>query len=385
MSFRAMKAAFSESAIARSPLPAGVGEGGSPQSSGRATAAPPVIDPANFVRGIDNEYFPLKPGTTYVYEGESAEGHEMNRFTVTRNTVTIMGVECIEVVDLAYVDGELVERTRDWFAQDKDGNVWYFGEASQDIEDGQVVSTEGSWKAGVNGAQPGIIMLADPEGGETYAQEVAPGIAEDKATVLGDEFRANTVYGSFGEVLKTREFTPLEPGIFEFKFYAEGIGQILTINPITGTRTDLVRIEFDGTAGNDSIFGKVGNDVLRGYGGNDLLVGLDGDDRIFGGNGNDRLKGSDGNDWMRGDAGRDIFLFSGFSDGERTTDTVADYHRAQGDRLDLGPLGVARIEGELFLNGVWQLLLKGDGDVIRLVGVTDANHNGHIVDDLLFA
>ncbi|MFN0191578.1 MAG: hypothetical protein ACKVP5_06320 [Aestuariivirga sp.] len=361
------------------------GTDGRVESLAAAAVIPQTIDPADFVRGITNEYFPLTPGATFVYEGESADGHEMNRFTVTRNTVTIMGVKCVEVVDSAYVDGELVERTRDWFAQDADGNVWYFGEASRDYEDGQVVSTDGSWKAGVDGALPGIIMLADPEGGETYNQELAPGIAEDKATVIGDEFGATTVYGKFEEVLKTKEFTPLEPTALEFKFYAEGIGQILTINPVSGTRTDLVRMEFNGTAGNDALVGNSGRDYLRGLDGHDTLSGRSGNDMIFGGKGNDVLRGGDGDDWHRGDQGRDTFVFSGFADGKQTTDTIADYHRNEGDRLDFGSNDAARVEAELFLNGVWHLLMKGDGDVIRLTGAVDANHDGHIVDDLLFA
>lgn len=350
-----------------------------------AAVDPRAIDPADFVRGIDNEYFPLKPGTTYVYEGDGADGQELNRFSVTRNTVTILGVKCVEIVDLAYVDGELVERTRDWFAQDREGNVWYFGEASEEIEDGEVVSTKGSWKAGVDGALPGIIMLADPEGGETYNQELAVGIAEDKATVIGDEFRAETAYGSFDEVLKTKEFTPLEPNALEFKFYAEDIGQILTINPVSGTRKDLVRMEFTGTAGNDKISGNAGPDIIEGLDGNDTLSGLGGNDTIYGGKGNDVLRGGDGDDWLRGDQGRDTFVFSGFNDGKRTTDTIADYSRSQGDKIDLGPGGASRVAAEAFVDGAWQLTLKGDGDVIRLLGVTDANHNGHIVDDLLFA
>jgi hypothetical protein len=347
-----------------------------------AHAAQPVFEPSNFVKSVNNEYFPLQPGATYIYEGESAEGHEFDRFMVSRNTVNILGVECIEVIDLAYVDGELVERTRDWFAQDKDGNVWYFGEATQEIEDGQVVNTEGSWKAGVNGAQAGIVMLADPETGDTYRQEFAPGVAEDMAKVIGDEFRINAIYGNFDEVLKTKDFTPLEPGKFEHKFYAEGIGQILTINPLTGQRTELVRIEFNGLAGDDLIRGKAGRDLIRGLDGNDMLAGREGNDTIMGGKGDDVVKGGAGDDELTGGLGSDTFVFSGFHDGNQTTDTITGYRGNQGDKIDLGLAGADRVEGELFFNGAWQLMLKGDGDIIRLIGVKDANHDGHIVDDL---
>jgi Ca2+-binding RTX toxin-like protein len=352
-------------------------------ASGAAKAAPqPAFNPSNFVKGVTNEYFPLQPGATYIYEGDSAEGHALDRFTITHNTVKILGVECIEVRDNAYLDGELIERTRDWFAQDRDGNVWYFGEATEEIENGVVVSTKGTWKAGVNGALPGIIMEADPKTGDTYGQEFAPGIAEDKATVLGDEFHTNTVYGNFNEVLKTKDFTPLEPGKFEHKFYAEGVGQILTINPITGTRTDLVRIEFNGQAGDDKITGKAGYDVINGNDGNDTLSGLGGNDTLNGGKGNDILKGGAGDDRLTGGLGHDTFVFTGLSDGKQTTDTITDYHKSEGDRLDL-PSGAGSVESDLFLDGAWQLMLKGDGDVVRFLGVTDANHNGHIADDLI--
>ena len=146
-----------------------------------ATPSYPVtIDPANFVETVDNPYFPLTPGTTWVYEGESDGEAERNEVTVTDETKTILGVTCVVVRDVVLIDGEIVEDTLDWYAQDADGNVWYMGEAVQDFEDGELVSTEGSWEAGVDGAQPGIIMLADPQVGDYYQQELYEGEAEDQ-------------------------------------------------------------------------------------------------------------------------------------------------------------------------------------------------------------
>ncbi|MCC6791550.1 MAG: hypothetical protein IT336_07700 [Thermomicrobiales bacterium] len=200
---------------------------------GRVAKATPVarptattIDPVNFIGAIDNPFLPLVPGTRFIYEG-SADGVPTRvETTVTGETRTIMGIRCVVVLDLAYEDGELIEETRDWYAQDVAGNVWYFGEASQDIEDGEVVDTHGSWEAGVDGAQPGIIMPANPAIGVPYAQELAPGIAEDMAEVarIGDD--VTVPYGAFGDVLVIREWNPLDPGVIEEKFYAPGVGLI---------------------------------------------------------------------------------------------------------------------------------------------------------------
>ena len=149
-----------------------------------APATPVAIDPADFVTAIDNPYFPLTPGTTMIFEGSADDMPIRVETTVTHETKTIMGVECVVVRDLGYEDGELTEDTIDWYAQDKEGNVWYFGEYSESIENGEVVDTHGSWEAGVDGAMPGVIMWADPKVGEPYSQEVAPGVAEDMAQVV---------------------------------------------------------------------------------------------------------------------------------------------------------------------------------------------------------
>jgi hypothetical protein len=196
----------------------------------------PVIDPANFVTVIDNPYFPLKPGTTFVYEGTTEKGDEHNEVLVTFETKEIMGVTCVEVKDTVIVDGVLEEGTLDWYAQDKQGNVWYFGEDSKEYnKDGSVASTAGSWVGGVDGALPGIIMKANPAVGDTYRQEFDKGNAEDMATVVSLAESATVPYGSYNGLLMTNEWSALDnPPVYENKYYAEGIGFILAKGASTG-------------------------------------------------------------------------------------------------------------------------------------------------------
>ena len=188
------------------------------------------INPNDFSTRIDNPFFPLVPNTTYVYVGTKDGSAARDEFQVTRRTKVIMGVTCREVRDRGFVDGVLAEDTLDWFAQDNHGNVWYFGEDTKEFDaNGNVISTEGSWQAGVNGAQPGIVMEADPRVGDTYQQEFSAGIAEDMATVLALNKTVNVPFGSFKDCLETEEFTPLEPGAIEHKFYARGVGFIQSV------------------------------------------------------------------------------------------------------------------------------------------------------------
>ncbi len=184
----------------------------------------PVINPADFGPVVNNTYYPLTPGTTYVYQGVSEDGNEVNEVNVTHATKVVMGVTCIVVWDRVWLEGELVEETYDWYAQDKDGNVWYFGEDSKEYSGGVVVSTEGSWEAGVDGAQPGIIMEANPAIGDAYRQEYYRGEAEDEAEVISLTGSAEVPYGSFSNCLVIKEWTRLEPDIEENKYYASGVG-----------------------------------------------------------------------------------------------------------------------------------------------------------------
>ena len=206
-----------------------------------ASAGRGPIDPANFVRGIDNPFFPLKPGTTFIYHSE--DGAEVVETAVTYETIDILGVACVVVEDVSTVDGKLEERTHDYFAQDKDGNVWYFGEATTNFKNGRPVNTVGSWRAGKNGASPGIIMEASPNIGDRYNEENAAGVAEDGAEVISLDTSVKVPFGSFDHALQTAETTPLEPKSLEHKYYVRGVGQVLAVDVKTGEREQLVRIE----------------------------------------------------------------------------------------------------------------------------------------------
>ncbi|MBM3243165.1 hypothetical protein FJZ31_43450 [Candidatus Poribacteria bacterium] len=189
----------------------------------------PIINSATFVAKVDNPYFPLKPGTTFIYQGETEDGTERNEIVVTDQTKNILGVTAIVVWDRVWLEDELIEETYDWYAQDKDGNVWYFGEDSKEYENGKVVSAKGSWEAGVAGAKPGIIMKANPQIGDSYRQEYYKGEAEDMADVLSLNESVSVPYGSFENCLKTKDWTPLEPDVVEHKYYAPGVGVVLEV------------------------------------------------------------------------------------------------------------------------------------------------------------
>jgi len=187
-----------------------------------AVAYQPAIDPADFVETVDNPYWPLVPGTTFTFR--SADERTVTAVTSDRRTV--MGVSTVVVHDQVFSGGDLVEDTFDWYAQDRAGNVWYFGEATVSYEDNPAGDPAGSWEAGVDGAQPGVVMLADPVGGDVYRQEFLAGEAEDLALVRQGGTKLKVPAGSFDDVLITEEWTPLEPGIIELKYYARGVGVI---------------------------------------------------------------------------------------------------------------------------------------------------------------
>ncbi|HET7273199.1 MAG TPA: hypothetical protein VFI90_19185 [Rubrobacter sp.] len=218
--------------------------GGGSANGPAKTPYSPNIDPADFTTKIDNKYFPLKPGTTFVYKGTTQDTTEGDVVAVTSDTRNIMGVECVIVKDTVTEDGKMTEQTYDWYAQDKEGNVWYFGEDSKEYENGKVKSTGGSWEAGKDGAQPGIIMPADPKVGHTYRQEYYKGEAQDMARALKLNGSARVPYGSFDHVLVTDEWTPLEPNIAEHKYYAAGVGNVLEIaTKGPQERLELVRVK----------------------------------------------------------------------------------------------------------------------------------------------
>jgi hypothetical protein len=202
----------------------------------------PVIDPSNFVHGVTNPYFPLTPGTTFIYEGQTAQGFEHDEFAVTHRTRVILGVRCVEVHDTVTTDGQLTEDTLDWFAQDTDGNVWYFGENTHELENGLITTIDGTFMAGVNGDKPGIIMKAHPAIGDFYRQEFSLNNAEDFAETVSLTASVTVPAGTFHNCLKSKETTPLETDLLEYKFYAPGVGNVLTVDARTGDRGELVQI-----------------------------------------------------------------------------------------------------------------------------------------------
>ena len=202
------------------------------------------FDPANFVRGVDNRYFPLRPGTTYTYRSVSKNGVETNTVEVTRNTKAILGVTTIVVHDAVFIeDGSLAEDTFDWYAQDRQGNVWYFGEDTKTYDHGTLVTTVGSWEAGRNDARPGIIMLGDPRAGDMYKQEDSPAVVEDMGRVVSLTESVSVSAGSFANCLETTEWTPIEPGNRAHKFFAPGVGTVLEESSRQGgERVELISV-----------------------------------------------------------------------------------------------------------------------------------------------
>jgi hypothetical protein len=189
----------------------------------------PRIDPANFGATIDNPYFPLRPGTAFHYRGVAEDGRtpQTDDMVVTHRTKKIMGITATVVRDTVSSNGKPTERTFDWYAQDKAGNVWYMGEDTREREHGRFVRQSDSWEAGVNGARPGIIMLGTPRRGAAYRQEYYPHHAEDQARVLGSGGSLAVPSGSYRATLLTEETSPrLDPGVAERKYYVAGVGDV---------------------------------------------------------------------------------------------------------------------------------------------------------------
>jgi NAD(P)-dependent dehydrogenase (short-subunit alcohol dehydrogenase family) len=189
----------------------------------------PKIVPADFSSHVTNPYFSLKPGMRRVYDGTKDGVPEHVVVTVSRATRKITGVDCVIVNDVVTVNNALEENTTDWYAQDKQGNVWYFGEDSKDYKNGVVVSTQGTWEAGVDGALPGVVIHAKPAVGPTYRQEYRPGVAEDMAKVLTVTATQKVKAGTFHNTVLTLDTDPLNPDKVEHKWYARGVGMIHAI------------------------------------------------------------------------------------------------------------------------------------------------------------
>ncbi len=255
---RAHRAGALAAAAAIGLLPAACGDDDDPpaaeaQGSGEAGGAdlpqgdtPVELDPATFTADVDNPYFPLRPGTRWTYREVESDGTSMEVVVIATDVTRRIanGIDARVVRDTVRQDGEIVEDTFDWYAQDDDGNVWYLGEDTAEFEDGEIASREGSFEAGVDGAQPGIIMPADPTAGQRYRQEFLEGEAEDNGAVLSAEERAEVEAGSYDDAVLTKDTNALEPEVLEYKLYARDVGMVLALNVSGGSgREELVSVD----------------------------------------------------------------------------------------------------------------------------------------------
>jgi hypothetical protein len=223
-------------------LAAGAGASSSALPQG---SEPVTLNPGEFTTQITNPYWPMTPGSRWVYrEVDGSERLRVDVKVTNRTELIANGITARVVRDVVSHKGERVEVTDDWYAQDSAGNVWYLGEDTAEYENGKVVSRAGSFEAGVDGAQPGIMMPANPVDGMTYRQEYYAGHAEDKAEVLSLDEQVEVKFGHFpqGQVLMTKDINPLEPKVLEHKFYAKGVGPVLTLD-VSGAsgREELLR------------------------------------------------------------------------------------------------------------------------------------------------
>ena len=222
---------------APSVLPATSSASASPAAESPGASAAVEIDPANFVASVDNPWFPLKPGAVLTYRGIKDGQVAIDKVTVPGDTVVVDGVTCVVVHDDLTLDGKLAEQTKDWYTQDRAGNVWYFGEDTKELENGKVTSTEGSWSTGVDGGQPGIFMPADPTVGTSGLQEFLAGHAEDRFVVLLTDSKVKVPAGSYTGALLTAEWTRLEPDVLTEKSYVRGIGEVREADVVGGDET----------------------------------------------------------------------------------------------------------------------------------------------------
>lgn len=186
----------------------------------------PQLDPTQIADVIDNPYRPLTVGSTWRYEAESDGEQQSIEIVVTPDRKTVMGISAVVVHDTVMAGDQVVEDTYDWYAQDTAGNVWYLGEQTKEYEDGVVVSTEGSWEAGVDGALPGIAQLAAPHVGDVIRQEYMAGEAEDMMKIASVGGSVTVPFGAYTDLVTTQDWTPLEPDVIEEKVYARGVGAI---------------------------------------------------------------------------------------------------------------------------------------------------------------
>lgn len=200
----------------------------------------PDFEEDDFSSTITNPLLPYVVGSNWTYHAETDEGLEVIFIEVLDETRDVDGVECRVVRDTVTLEGELIEDTWDYYAQHKDGSVWYFGEVSLSYEDGYIDNMEGSWLAGTDGAKPGVVMLATPKVGQAYRQEYSPSEAEDAAWILATNETVITRMGTYTGCVKTADVVPLEPDALESKFFARGVGFVFEINEADGSTLELV-------------------------------------------------------------------------------------------------------------------------------------------------
>jgi hypothetical protein len=212
-------------------------------SYGPGSSYHPVIRPSNFTADVTNPWFPLRPGTTYLYAGTKDGKKAMDVFHVSRGTTKIDGVVTRVVNDRLFLDNVLEERTTDYYAQDRCGNVWYFGEDTAVLDrGGHVIDRSGSFRAGVNGAQPGVYMQPHPQIGRWFRQEWYKGQAEDRYRALSTSAPVSVRYGTFSNALRTEEKTDLEPDVTDNKYYVRGVGEVEEV-AVTGPAEKLQLVD----------------------------------------------------------------------------------------------------------------------------------------------
>ncbi len=239
----ASAAALAVAALVTSPAAAGTTVACPLPAYGPGASYHPTIDPASFSATVDNPLFPLVPGRTLVYTGTKDGKRALDIFATTSRTLVVAGVTTRVVQDRLYLNGVLEERTSDYYAQDACGNVWYFGEDTATLDaKGQVTGTGGSFRAGVDGAQPGVFMQAQPTKGRRFRQEWYAGNAEDTFKVVALSSTVTVPLGTYTDALRTAETTALEPGVLDNKYYVAGIGEVAELS-IKGPREALRLVE----------------------------------------------------------------------------------------------------------------------------------------------
>jgi hypothetical protein len=219
-------------------------QGSQPIKSGAGRGWPQTLQPTDFVARVDNPWFPLKPGSRWRYRGIDEDGHFSDVVHVTHRTKTIQGVKATVVHDVVLRRGKPREVTSDWYAQDHAGNVWYFGENTRELNrHGHVTSREGSFRAGRDGARPGVLFPGAPRVGQKARQEYYKGHAEDQFKVLDLDARVSTAYISTRHAVRTKETSPLEPGVIDNKYYVRGVGDVIEVT-VKGPKERLHLVSF---------------------------------------------------------------------------------------------------------------------------------------------